>query len=95
MFSVTTLPLKLSANSMASEKKLVEAWAIVEVPQTHKFGLTSVPMREKDVGQVQVCSVYINKEDAEHVVYKSIIKGVQIVPCFVTYRQPNEKPQDQ
>lgn len=75
---------------MASQKRLVEAWAIVEVPQQHKFGLTSVPMREKDVGEIMVCSVYIDKSDAEHVLAETKVEGVRVVPCFVTYNEPDK-----
>lgn len=78
-----------------SEKRLVEAWAIVEVPKKHPIGLTTVPMRDQDVPDMRVCAVYVNELHARAVLSRTKLEGVEVVPCFVTYREPdNEKPKD-
>lgn len=77
-----------------AEKRLVEAWAIVEVPQKHPIGLTTVPMRDQDVPDMKVCAVYVDELDARAVLSRTKVEGVEVVPCYVTYREPNEKPKD-
>ncbi len=73
-----------------SKKVLIEAFAIVEVPQKHAVGLTVVPMREKDVPNTNVCAIYVDKQSAERVLSTTTVKGVRIVPCYVTYNEPVE-----